>query len=80
MHMAEAGHRVQHEEHHKDEEEDLVADVKRCEVVQHLSPLTMCETHKKRDGCTATQAPLLLRSQRMHLASLCSGTAGCRLA
>lgn len=44
MHMAEAGHRVQHEEHHKDEEEDLVADVKRCEVVQHLSPLTMCET------------------------------------
>ena len=41
MNMAEAGHRVQHEEHHKDEEKYLVADVKCCEVVQHLQSLIM---------------------------------------
>ena len=34
--MAEGWQRVQHEEHHKHEEEDLVADVKGREIIQNL--------------------------------------------
>jgi hypothetical protein len=36
IHIAVARNRVQDEEQHKCEEEDLVRDVERCEIVEHL--------------------------------------------